>query len=62
MAELLPRYPAVRDTETGELRYPHELPCDHLGSAAEAYRMHGEIEDAWNAMPRSGPEMKVCLG
>jgi Lecithin:cholesterol acyltransferase len=62
VAELLPRYRAVRDTATGQLRYPHELPCEHLGSAAEAYRMHCVIEDAWNAMPRSGPELKVCLG
>lgn len=62
VTELLPRYRAVRDTSTGRLCYPHDLPCEHLGSAAEAYRMHCAIEDAWKAMPRGGPEMKVCLG
>lgn len=61
--ELLPRYPAVRDTGTGQALYPHELDVPWLaGPAARAYELHAGIERSWDAMPRSGPETVACLG
>ena len=65
VAELLPRYPAVRDTTTDTSRYPHELPLDGLGRAAhEAFAMHREIERAWREMPRTAeaPEVVPRVG
>jgi pimeloyl-ACP methyl ester carboxylesterase len=63
--ELLPRYPAILDRLVDPLepvtRYPYERP--QLGSlAADAYRIHQTIEDAWNDMPRGGPEMVPLVG
>lgn len=68
VAELLPRYPAIRDVRlpvgaAGSALYPHELPVAGLGKRArDAYDLHVEIERAWNDMPRGGPEMVACLG
>lgn len=63
VAELLPRYRAVRAIATGSWCYPHELPLPGLaGPAAAAYRLHQQIEQAWAEMPRRGPEMLAWLG
>jgi Lecithin:cholesterol acyltransferase len=49
--ELLPRYPAVRDEETGNKHYPHELgPAWFTKQAQAAFEMHGKIETAWDAL------------
>jgi pimeloyl-ACP methyl ester carboxylesterase len=64
VAELLPRYRAVRDTTASDrLVYPHELPIPGLASGAKAaYKLHCEIERAWRDMPRDGPEMVAYIG
>ncbi|MGH8904366.1 MAG: esterase/lipase family protein [Egibacteraceae bacterium] len=68
VAELLPRYPVVRnlavpaDQADGKW-YPHQLPIDRLaGPAEKAYDLHVDIERAWWQMPRDGPEMVACMG
>ncbi|MBA2694291.1 MAG: hypothetical protein H0U62_00225 [Actinobacteria bacterium] len=47
--ELLPRYQAVRDEESGDLCYPHDLAAgDWFGKGArEAFGIHRRIEDEW---------------
>lgn len=63
VTELLPRYQAVWDTTAGAGRYPHELPIPALGDQAKtAFALHEQIEECWQAMPRSGPGMVACLG
>jgi hypothetical protein len=68
VAELLPRYRAVRDIRSGQLCYPHDLRDAQgrslavLSGAAAAFGVHREIEDAWNEMPGTGPEMVSFLG
>jgi len=69
VAELLPRYPAVRDVRVGDptaegaALYPYEMPVLGLGQRArEAYELHEQILEAWESMPRSGPEMVACIG
>jgi Lecithin:cholesterol acyltransferase len=64
VAQLLPRYRAVRDAVApGRSWYPHELPIPDLASAAlAAYRMHCDIEQGWRDMPRGGPEMVPYVG
>lgn len=64
VAQLLPRYRAVRDTTTADRSwYPHELPIPSLGAPAKAaYELHCDIERAWRDMPRRGPEMVACIG
>ncbi|MGV9316092.1 esterase/lipase family protein [Streptomyces sp. NPDC003691] len=60
VSELLPRYPVVRDTATGTARYPHEVPLDGLRPLAErGFALHREIEEAWEAMPRTGAEPQI---
>ncbi|MFI1047514.1 hypothetical protein ACH4U3_17215 [Streptomyces griseoruber] len=60
VAELLPRYPMVRHESDGGIRYPHELPIGGLRRGARrAFALHRQIEEAWEAMPRSGPEMRA---
>ena len=69
VAELLPRYPVVRDTrvldETSPVAalYPHELDLPGLGQRArDAFYLHESIRTAWDGLPRSGPTMRACLG
>lgn len=64
VAQLLPRYRAVRDTTTADRSwYPYELPIRSLGASARAtYELHCDIERAWRDMPRGGPEMVACIG
>jgi hypothetical protein len=66
VAELLPRYPAVLDTSVAGgrvLRRPHELDLAWLrGPAKAAWAVHQEIEKAWTAMPRCGPEVIPRIG
>ncbi|MDQ3886484.1 MAG: hypothetical protein M3308_05625, partial [Actinomycetota bacterium] len=49
--ELLPCYRAVRDEESGDLCYPHELATgDWFGEGARAaFGIHRRIEDEWPA-------------
>jgi pimeloyl-ACP methyl ester carboxylesterase len=61
--ELLPRYEAVWDETAGRSRYPHELPIRRFAARAKmAFETHQSIEEAWEAMPRSGPEVIPVLG
>ena len=61
--QLLPRYPAVWDTEAGVARYPHELPIQWLaGPAKEAYDLHVSIGEAFGNLPLRGPETVACIG
>ncbi|MGH3778528.1 MAG: lipase family alpha/beta hydrolase [Pseudonocardiaceae bacterium] len=69
MIELLPRYPAVRDTAVAHVDapdaalHPFELPIPWLSARAKAaYDLHGAIEKVWGDMPRRGPETVVCIG
>jgi hypothetical protein len=69
VAELLPRYPVIRDTRIadqeaeGACLYPHDLHLPGLGDRArEAFRLHEEIRKAWDTIPRSALEMKACIG
>ncbi|WP_326582906.1 hypothetical protein OG889_30315 [Streptomyces sp. NBC_00481] len=60
VAELLPRYPMVWDTATAAPLYPHDVPLEHLRSLAkQGFALHEEIEQAWQAMPRTGAEPQV---
>ncbi|GAA1387818.1 hypothetical protein GCM10009661_75130 [Catellatospora chokoriensis] len=60
MAELLPRYPMVWDTAAAAPLYPHDVPLDSLRLLAkQGFALHEEIEQAWQAMPRSGAEPQV---
>lgn len=60
VAELLPRYPMVWDTAAAAPLYPHEVPLEHLRSRAkQGFALHEEIEQAWQAMPRTGAEPQV---
>ncbi|MET7288992.1 hypothetical protein [Streptomyces sp. NPDC005573] len=60
VAELLPRYPMVWDTTAGASLYPHEVPLEHVRlPAKQGFALHEEIEQAWQAMPRSGAEPQV---
>ena len=63
VVELLPRYPAVRDTEANAALYPHQLPVPWLAAQAKAaYDLHVEIEKVWGDLPRRGPETVACIG
>jgi pimeloyl-ACP methyl ester carboxylesterase len=78
MAELLPRYPAIWDADADVARYPHELtlpeglgdctggprapPVPGLEGAAAAFRVHEDIQAAWDAMPRSATSVEPRLG
>ena len=63
VAELLPRYPAIWDTSAGAALYPHELPVDWLRpSAGKAFGVHADIEEAWEDVPPSGPELVPRIG
>ncbi|MDQ3151886.1 MAG: hypothetical protein M3R63_09250 [Actinomycetota bacterium] len=57
--ELLPRYRAVRDEESGDELYPHELGSASFRKRAQtAFDMHREIERAWDALdPAERPEV-----
>lgn len=60
--DLLPRYQAVRDEESGIDYYPHELPGVgdqlFLERARTAFSMHRAIEDAWESFEPTGrPEV-----
>ncbi|MFF8596969.1 esterase/lipase family protein [Streptomyces sp. NPDC015220] len=60
VAELLPRYPMIWDTAATAPLYPHDLPLDDLRPLAEkGFALHEEIEQAWQAIPRSGAEPQV---
>ena len=61
--ELLPRYPCVWDQDAQVARYPHELAGLGLGQRArQAFALHEGIAAAWEAIPRSGPDVQVRLG
>ncbi|MGO8893717.1 MAG: esterase/lipase family protein [Streptosporangiaceae bacterium] len=61
--ELLPRYEVVWDEAAGRSRYPHELPIRRFAVKAKvAFETHQSIEEAWEAVPRSGPEVIPVLG
>jgi hypothetical protein len=65
MAELLPRYQAVLDTTaagSGRLLYPHELNLPWPVDATAAYRVHTEIEQAWERLPRSATTVVPRVG
>lgn len=65
MAELLPRYRAVLDTTAaggGRLLYPHEVDLPAPVDAAAAYRVHAEIEQAWERLPRSATSVLARVG
>jgi hypothetical protein len=71
LAELLPRYQAVVDGRrpeqggTGHLWYPYEvpLPWHKWGTdPATAYKVHREIESAWEQLPRSGTQVVPRIG
>lgn len=68
VAQLLPRYQAVRNLaapadQADRKWYPHQLPMDRLARPAKAaYELHVNIERAWRQMPRDGPEMVACMG
>lgn len=57
--DLLPRYRAVRDEESGSEHYPHELGSASFQKRAQAgFDMHREIETAWDALdPVQRPEV-----
>jgi pimeloyl-ACP methyl ester carboxylesterase len=59
MAELLPRYRAVWDSDAGVARYPHELTVRGLAGAATAFERHREIAAAWETMPRAATAVSV---
>jgi pimeloyl-ACP methyl ester carboxylesterase len=61
--ELLPRYEAVWDETAGRSLYPHELPVKRFAARAKAaFETHRCIENAWQEVPRSGPEVVPVLG
>lgn len=66
--ELLPRYPAIRDTRVstggpGHALYPHDLPLEWLAPQAKrAYDLHLAIEAGWDDVPQKGPETVACIG
>jgi len=69
VVQLLPRYPAVRDTTVADddapdaALYPHQLPVSWLAAPAKAaYDLHVEIEKVWGDLPRRGPETVACIG
>jgi hypothetical protein len=65
MAELLPRYRAVLDTTAagaGRLLYPHEVDLPESVDAAAAYRVHTQIEQAWERLPRSATSVVARVG
>lgn len=69
MAQLLPRYPAIRDLAAadknapGAALYPHELPIPWLATPAkEAYDLHALIEQRCGDIPRRGPTTVACIG
>jgi lecithin:cholesterol acyltransferase len=62
VAELLPHYPMIWDTEAGTARRPHELPFSFQAAAKEAFTLHQDIEQAWSALPRSGTQVLPRLG
>lgn len=67
MTELLPRYPAIRDTrvadgQQGAALYPHQLDHPGLGLARAAFDVHEEIRRAWDAVPQVGPETVAAIG
>ncbi|WP_322756055.1 lipase/acyltransferase domain-containing protein [Frankia sp. Cas3] len=50
--ELLPRYPVVLDSATGQPLYPYQLPLPGFaGKATAAFQTHLEIEREWAAIP-----------
>ncbi|HEU0088347.1 MAG TPA: hypothetical protein VFQ77_11970 [Pseudonocardiaceae bacterium] len=58
--DLLPRYRAVRDEDSGGECYPHELPAERSfqRQATAAFGMHREIEDAWGRLdPAERPDV-----
>jgi hypothetical protein len=57
--DLLPRYRAVRDEQTGNTLYPHELGFASFQQQAKtAFTMHQEIESAWGVLdPTERPEV-----
>ncbi|MGH4022218.1 MAG: lipase/acyltransferase domain-containing protein [Pseudonocardiaceae bacterium] len=57
--ELLPRYRAVRDEESGHELYPHELGSTSFRKRAQtAFGMHREIEKEWGVLdPAERPEV-----
>ncbi|MGQ0777761.1 MAG: lipase/acyltransferase domain-containing protein [Pseudonocardiales bacterium] len=57
--DLLPRYRAVRDEESGREHYPHELGSAPFAKRAQAaFDMHQEIETEWQALdPAERPEV-----
>jgi hypothetical protein len=57
--DLLPRYRAVRDEESGIDHYPHELgSASFQKSSQTGFDMHREIETAWDALdPVQRPEV-----
>jgi pimeloyl-ACP methyl ester carboxylesterase len=69
VVQLLPRYPAIRNTAVARLDapgaalYPFELPVPWLAARAKAaYDLHVAIETVWSDMPRRGPETVACIG
>lgn len=61
--ELLPRYEAIWDEAAGRSRYPHELPVTRFAARAKAaFETHRGIEQAWEGVPRGGPEVIPVLG
>ena len=61
--ELLPRYQAVWDEGSAAPMYPYELGIGWFTKrAAAAFKVHEEIEAAWDAVPRRGPEVVAAVG
>ena len=61
--ELLPRYRCVWDAADGQQRYPHEIEQLGLGKrGVDAFTLHEQIAQDFDAIPRSGPELVVRLG
>jgi hypothetical protein len=60
VAELLPRYPMIRDATTDRALYPGDLPLSGLAGPAKAgFALHQEIEEGWRDIPRTGREPQV---
>jgi hypothetical protein len=64
VVELMPRYPAVLDTSSGEPVpcYPYQLPIGWLHTRAKkAFAVHQDISTGWRDMPRR-PEFVPRIG
>lgn len=63
VGELMPAYQAVWDEQAQVARYPQELPLASVAALAGAgYGVHREINESWDRVPRSGPEVRPYFG